>query len=363
MRFGFRVDASVQMGSGHIMRCLTLADQLKKNGADVQFFCRNFQDQMNAIVKERGYKLNLLVVPSEKYEETKDEFPYAKWLEVTWQKDVEDTINAMGREVCDWMIIDHYGIDYRWHKRMRDCVEKIMVIDDLADRQLDCDLLLDQTYGREVDSYHSLVPDQCDLKLGSHYALLRPEFAKLRLMALEKRLSFKGVQRVLIFMGGSDPDNITGKILGGLTKVNWKHSVIIDVVLGLHAPHIQSLKEQAVNLPLNINVLTNVDNMAAVIFDADLAIGAGGASCWERCSLALPSLIAILADNQRANACNLERLDAAIVWNDIEQLKVSIETVINSNDKWFEMQGAAANICDGLGCSRIVNELVTHDFR
>ena len=310
---------------------------------------------------ERGYVLHQLPASNEEYKYAQGDSPHAKWLCLTWERDVEDTINAMGDDVYDWIVVDHYGIDFRWHKRMHNFVDKLMVFDDLGDRKLNCNLLLDQTLGREEDTYRALVPEYCELMLGTRYALLRPEFEKLRTAAIVKRQHFTGIQRILIFMGGSDSNNITAKILTYFAGSRWKGNFIFDVVLGLNAPHIESVKEQAANLPLNINVLSNISNMAQLIFDADIAIGSGGASCWERCSLALPSLLFVYADNQRDNANILEKIGAVIVWSDIDGLNSSIENLMSSNEQWFDLQKAAADVCDGLGVGRVVNNLIKYD--
>jgi len=356
MRIGFRVDASIRIGSGHIMRCLTLAEQLKKNGIEVDFFCRDYPEKMSVLVKERGYRLHLLPSLCAKHEG----IGLDSWLGLTWQKDIEHTITAMSGEAYDCMIIDHYGIDYQWHKKLRRYVNKIMVIDDLADRQLDCDLLLDQTFGRKKDIYRSLVPDECQLMMGTNYALLKPEFADLRNRALEKRQRFNGVKYFLVFMGGSDAKNITGDVLQILDNTQWEQDVIVDVVLGSYAPHAQDVCEQAMKHSLKVNIHANVENMEVLIFDADLAIGAAGISCWERCALGLPSLIYVVAENQQKNASALELLGAAMVWNSLQELKSNIEKIQESDYSWLEMYKVSSNICDGLGCSRVINKLINY---
>jgi len=359
MKAVFRVDASLHIGLGHVMRCLALANELKRYGTTSLFLCRDHESNPQRLLEERGYVVKLLP-RQEKQSESKSENPaHANWLGASWQQDAADCLKALGEEQYDWLIVDHYGIDYRWHEKIRKKAKAIMAIDDLADRKLDCDLLLDQTHGRDESDYLSLIPSACQLKLGAKYALLRSEFSINREMALEKRVAFHGLRRLLVFMGGGDPENITGEVLETLGRTEWpeRRSPVIDVVLGGQAPHWQAIEKQAQRLPIEINVLSGVSNMADLMLNADLAIGAGGTASWERCAMALPAIIKITADNQRFLSGLLHKAGAVELWHDEASLMLGLKSISADSQKWLQMKDAAAVICDGLGVQRIAKIL------
>lgn len=326
MRVYIRVDSSVPMGSGHLMRCLTLAGELKESGAEISFICRNHPGNLNHLVKQKGFCLyELSGLPRQKDEDIKYENEYAGWLAVPWQQDAGETIGVIEKHGrLDWMVIDHYGLDERWEKRLRPHTSKIMVIDDLANRRHDCDLLLDQNlYENMEQRYDGLVPDSCKQLLGPQYALLRPEFCEAR-AHLRKRDGI--VRRILIFFGGSDPTNETKKALDAI-KLLDRPDIAVDVVVGANNPHRDEIREICADMP-NTSYYCQVENMAELMANADLAIGAGGAAAWERCYLGLPTLIIIIAENQSAATKILASTGA--VWNLGNSSEVSSDNIYES---------------------------------
>ncbi len=181
MKIVFRVDASLQIGSGHIMRCLTLADELVRRGADIIFVCRERLGNLINLIEAKRYQVIRLPQAQVEYIATTDDLYHAEWLGVSWEQDASDTIAVLGDEKPEWLVIDHYAIDRRWEQKLRPHVGKIMVIDDLADRPHDCDLILDQNLYQEMDKrYVNNVPESCQKLFGPKFALLRPEFAAAR---------------------------------------------------------------------------------------------------------------------------------------------------------------------------------------
>ncbi len=177
MRVVFRVDASLQMGTGHVMRCLTLALVLKENGVDVRFICRKHKGNLIDKIRSNGFNVHELELLVEI--EVDNRLAHSQWLGATQQQDADDCINILKVEKTNWIIVDHYALDEQWQKRIKLYCKKLMVIDDLADRKHQCDVLLDQTFGRQQKDYLALTPEGCELLLGSQYALLRSEFSKL----------------------------------------------------------------------------------------------------------------------------------------------------------------------------------------
>lgn len=294
MNITFRTDSSLQIGSGHVMRCLTLADELRQRGADIMFVCREHPGNMIGLIEAKGYPVVRLAQAEVEYAEAPEDLAHAAWLGVAWQQDAADTITAVGDTKPEWLIIDHYAIDCRWEQLLRSQVSKIMVIDDIADRSHDCDLLLDQNLYEGMETrYDNLVPKSCHKLLGPKYALLRPEFAAAR-KKLRKRDG--QVKRVLVFFGGVDPTNETEKTLQAVAGIKDRQ-FDADVVVGGGNLHKEQIKRIcAANDGFHYHC--QVDNMAELMAAADLAIGAGGATTWERCALGLPSISVVIAKNQ-----------------------------------------------------------------
>jgi UDP-2,4-diacetamido-2,4,6-trideoxy-beta-L-altropyranose hydrolase len=294
MKVVFRVDASNVIGTGHVIRCLTLADALRARGADCGFVCRTHEGNLIGKIESRGYDVSRLAIATVD-SLSGQEIGYARWLGSSWQADVEETANVMC-EVPDWLIVDHYGLDWKWEASMHKNCERLMVIDDLANRSHECDLILDQNWlGTEgVRRYDSLIPMGCTKLLGPQYALLRPEYGTLRALMPRRDGS---VRRVLVFLGGSDQTNETGKVLSALAHQEFS-SLAVDVVLGLNHPCPDVIVEMAAARP-GTTVHRNLLSLAGLMARSDLMIGSGGTTTWERMSLGLPSIVITVAENQR----------------------------------------------------------------
>jgi len=306
MRVAFRTDASSQIGTGHVMRCLTLADALSEQGAECQFVCREHEGHLMSHIRSRGYELHALPKPSSNTSFESD-LAHASWLGVDWLADADQTCQALGSEELDWLIVDHYTLDHRWESAMRSSCKRIMVIDDLADWQHDCDLLLDQNYGSSAERYRGLVSADCAQCHGPEYALLKPVYAE-RSAQLPARDG--QVRRVLIYFGGgADVANLTRLAVQAFQAPELAH-IELDIVVGAAYAHQSSLEElvaQRGNAIIHWQLPDLVDLMAK----ADLAIGAGGATTWERCCMGLPAIVISIAENQRP-ACEALSADMLI---------------------------------------------------
>jgi len=350
----FRADASLKMGTGHVMRCLTLAQVLKENGADVKFICRKHEG--NLIDKVRSSGFNVYELEVLKKSEVDNKLEHSHWLGATQEQDAYDCINTIKSKETDWLIVDHYALDEQWQKSLKPYYKKIMVIDDLADRKHQCDILLDQTFGRQHDDYVTLVPKDCELLLGSQYALLRPEFAKWRAYSLGRR-SKPEFKQLLINMGGIDADNVTENILDELKICNLPNDINIIVVMGRSAPHLKSVKFKADTLPYKTGVKVDVDNMAEIMANSDIAIGASGATTWERCCLGLPAIQIVIAKNQLFLAETLSN------HNIIKLVKTIKETthLLSRSAEWMNNIGSSAlEICDGRGVYKAFNKMTDY---
>jgi UDP-2,4-diacetamido-2,4,6-trideoxy-beta-L-altropyranose hydrolase len=356
VQIAFRVDASMQMGTGHVMRCLTLAQGLRMHGVNCRFICRNHPG--NLIDQIRQHDFIVHVLPYDLNYELNESFPtHAKWIGVGWNTDADQTKVWLGEALVDWLIVDHYGLDARWEREMSSHYHRLMVIDDLADRPHACHLLLDQTFGRDAKSYSLFGPEAFQILCGSTYALLRPEFASLRPYSLQRREK-AALREFLITMGGIDNDNITGQILDILRFCQLPKDCRITVVMGSEAPWREEVSRMAESMPWPTKVLVGVRNMAELMAKSDFAIGAAGATSWERCCLGLPTAIVILAENQRFAADQLEKANAVCLLRSLENLKRDLTDCM---DKIMETESYMSNlgasgiaIIDGRGCQRVV---------
>lgn len=338
MRVAFRCDSSDKIGSGHVMRCLALAGNLREKGAQVLFICSNIKGNLSWLIEERGYAVFLL---SGKTEDT------------NWEADAVETsllIERIGD--FDWIIVDHYLLDARWEYYMRRHSPKIMVIDDLADRPHDCDLLLDQNYYKNPKKrYQGLVPDSCRQLLGPEYALLRPEFVETR-----RRIRARdgNVRRILVFFGGSDPTNETVKALESVSMLELD-DIAVDVVVGKQNPSKEQVRELCRGLP-NTTFYCQVDNMALLMAEADLSIGAGGTAMWERCFLGLPSIVVVVAENQLASSAAVA--DAGAIWllgwhhdTGAGDILAAVRKALDNPSKLKEMGKKSTGLMSGRGVS------------
>lgn len=366
MRIVFRVDASLEIGTGHVMRCLTLADALAAKGADCEFICRAHQGNLIEFIRGNGYVALVLPIANEAgagsiapgQGDYAADLAHSHWLGATQTQDAEACALFLAAQKPDWLIVDHYALDAHWERAVAPHYRKLMVIDDLADRPHACDLLLDQTFSRNVADYRALVPADCSLLCGSQYALLRAEFAALRPYSLQRRAR-PALRELLITMGGVDKDNATGQVLQALRTCPLPVDCRVTVVMGSTAPWLDEVRKQAQDMPWPTRVLVGVSDMAQLMADSDLAIGAAGATSWERCCLGLPTIMLVLADNQDKIAEALYEA-GAVHFFDTQKIKnqplITPEYLVPL--KLSAMGRAAAEITDGLGAAKVAETLI-----
>lgn len=364
MKAVFRADASLQIGTGHVMRCVTLADALAAHGADCQFICRAHEGNVIEFIRSKGYGVHALPnVPapgagSTAPDPATSELTHSHWLGATQAQDAELCAPILAAQSPDWLIVDHYALDAFWERALAPHYRRLMVIDDLADRPHACDLLLDQTFGREATDYHPFVPAACRLLCGSQYALLRPEFAALRPYSLQRRAQ-PTLRELLITMGGVNKDNATGQVLQALRSCRLPADCRITVVMGATAPWLDEIRKEAQDMPWPTRVLVGVSDMAQLMADSDLAIGAAGATSWERCCLGLPTIMLVLAENQRKIAEELCEAGAAHLI-EVSTLNNQLLIVPDNWEPLFlgAMSAAAAAITDGSRVAQVINALI-----
>lgn len=295
MKVAFRLDATQQIGTGHFVRCLTIANRLKQSGALTRFICYPLPQPLVDQLQRYGHEYYPLPVLAEDTCRDERQFvPHGSWIPTNSDVDAKKTILALVGEHWDFLVVDHYALDIEWESILRSYVKKIFVIDDLADRNHDCDFLLDQNYYLDYEGrYQTKVPKKCRLLLGPKYCLLRDEFIGAH---QERNSQPYKVKEILVFMGGVDLENYTMKVLKSLLLCNLNNCKI-NVVIGESHPDLNGILE--VCHKHGFDCLIQTQKMANLITSADLAIGAGGTAAWERCYLGLPTITIAVAENQK----------------------------------------------------------------
>jgi UDP-2,4-diacetamido-2,4,6-trideoxy-beta-L-altropyranose hydrolase len=265
------------------------------------------------MLTEKGMEYLPLSIDDAK--EVLDELAHASWLGTSQIRDAQSTLQALTDQSWDWIIVDHYALDERWESLVRESCKKLMVIDDLADRKHDCDVLLDQNYYSDMQTrYINKVPKHCQLFLGPRYALLREEFRVLR----EKiKVRTGDVKKILVFFGGVDADNFTSLAIQALSELNSKQQV--DIVIGSQHPNREQIQQACINHSFICHIQTML--MPELMAEADLAIGGGGTAIWERCAMGLPSIIVVMAENQSKAAIDLNAFGVLISLGDAKKIR------------------------------------------
>ena len=359
MNVVFRVDSSIQMGIGHVMRCLTLAQVLKENGENIEFICRKHKGSLIDKIRSNGFIVHELGLLEETEVDTS--LAHSHWLGATQQQDANDCIDILKAKTLDWLIVDHYALDEQWQKRLKPYCEKLMVIDDLANRNLDCDILLDQNYCDNFENrYDKLVPKNCKKFLGPRFLILRDEFLKLHKTSKKNK---KTIRKIMLFFGGSDDSHETIKVVKILPFIK-NLDLSFDIVLGKNNSDIKKIIDLCRHIN-KVSIHIQIDNMAEIMSKTDLAIIAGGSTVWEACCLGTPIYTVVTAENQNIIISYLDKIG---VINNIglsenitsEDMLKSIEYACSHAYSFFKMGYSASKIIHSCGSSigNVVSSIV-----
>ena len=341
MKIVVRVDGGAEIGGGHIVRCLTLAQAARARGHDVVFVC--VKDTMTSYLKRDAFEV-VELLPQDFVPEASP--AHAAWLRLPWGIDAARTAKVLEACNADWLIWDHYGLDARWVDAIKEhTAVKTLAIDDLDDRALGADLILDQTRlsGRHTDAGGAAM-------IGPSFALLRPEFAQAREAALAHR---KGpVRRIIVTPGLLDAAGLAPLALDALE--DWGGEV--EVIMG-HASQSRAAVEQRVAGRTGWRMTLDANDMPERMATADLCIGAAGMSTWERCCLGLPTVVIGVAANQMPVCQAIDAKGAAICLSfddarSAQRLKAAVDA---AGERTEGMARAAAQLCDGKGTQRVLD--------
>ena len=363
-RIIIRCDASQLIGSGHVMRCRTLARELQRRGGEVIFLCRRQLGDLINLLEPEFPVFALPTLPLASCDAFHGRDLYSAWLGCSQEQDAAQCLEVLGRagiNRASWVVTDHYGLDSCWETQVlsglavSDVVPKLLVIDDLADRTHHADIVLDQNFfTQEADQrYQHLVPLNCCQLLGPHYALLGAEYAHFHPIAPIR----KDFQRVLVFFGGVDRLNLTSRALEALLAPELA-DLRVDVVVGHQSPHRFQIEELVSQRPFTV-LHEPQSSLAALILRADFAIGAGGSTIWERLCLGLPSLVVTSSENQRYSSNSLHQAGFINYLGSANDV-----TVENLRNALYQLKEQPMLLCntnlltDGWGASRITSSLL-----
>ena len=348
----FRVDSSRLIGSGHTQRCLALAQTLREKGCDVSFLSRALTGSIHKLPESLGFRTIELPAPQPNIQSDAHDVLHGAWREVDLDQDIVDSRAALESEAIDCLIVDHYGLWSKWHLAMRDYTTKLMVIDDLGDRLLSCDVLVDHNLGATRQKYHDKVSRNVLTLLGSDFCMIRSDFKRAR----DKLVTPSSTKTVLINFGGDDYADYSKLLLDSFLHHELDQDTSIDIVIGKESQKVGMLRAHPATIRFKTRVFGFVDNMAGLLSEADLAVGAAGVSSWERCCLGLPTLLLPVATNQLGIADNL--VSAGVAWKfsapDIQNgiITKHINEVLGGGGI-PAISERAKNLVDGLGCERI----------
>ena len=347
----FRVDASVFIGSGHVMRCLVLAKQLSSFGYKVVFATKPQKGDFLHYISQQGFKV-LELNKSKKVITPSFSDDYSAWLQGAWEDDANDFI--LKTKSADLIIVDHYSLDACWEREVSNKLHcEVIVVDDLV-REHCADLIIDQTYGRQPEEYALKNPKSIILA-GSEFALISPEFKGIR-DKLNKESTIKKYKNILVSMGAIDSPNVTIKVLEKLAEIKSKE-LNVTVLLGEKSPHYKKIKEFCFNRD-NFTHISFSDGMADLMSTQHIAIGAPGSTTWERACVGRPSILIPIADNQNDIVKNVSQTGAVCLLNidDIEDnFHDKLDLIFNN---WDRFHLANLKLCDGQGSTRVCQHII-----
>jgi UDP-2,4-diacetamido-2,4,6-trideoxy-beta-L-altropyranose hydrolase len=347
MKVAIRADASPAIGSGHVMRCLALADALAARGDEVRFVTRELPPHLAKLIRERGHEpVSLPVGPMKG-----DQAPQQAWPLQLQLEDAAATRAALAADSPDWLVVDHYGLAAEWESDLRGLAAHLLAIDDLG-RAHACDLLLDANHDPQARSRYAGSAPGAWLLLGPAYLLLRPDFAQRR-----KSLAPRSgpVRRLMVFLGGMDAGNATGRVLQAVRLL--REPPPLDVVVGASHPALREIQAFCDAHP-GSRCHVQTSDMAGLLAQCDAAVGAGGGANWERCCLGVPTLALALAENQAAVLAAAAEAGLVVLPDgglpEPELLAVHLEAFLRNGALRRRLSAAGMALVDGRGTTRVV---------
>ena len=358
----FRVDASINIANGHVMRCLTLANELRAAGFACLFLMRKLNGNLISLIQRNNFEVIKLDAPSfstlQRLSDSKE------WLEVPIEQEIKETYKFLNSIQPDLLIVDHYALNTEWHNINQKCAKHTLVIDDLAEIDYRNCLVLNQNLGFKRKHYQKSIDNNCTILLGPEFALLRKEFIKARTKSLNKNRNTNSLS-LLISLGGVDYQNITCRLLDIFAKRQPPNVKSISVMVASNSPHIEELKKKTSDFYTKLKLIIDCTTVAEIMAVSDLTIGGAGTTTYERFTLGLPTLLVPMAENQLKGAKLIASTGAAINLGNYNEVSTERELTrfLERNDLGKVLAHASAvasSICDGGGTERVASELLKY---
>lgn len=338
-----RADASPRIGTGHVMRGLALAQAWMARGGAVYLLAAHLTPALEKRLVDEGLHLERLEV------------------EPGTGADAAQVKAALREYGANWVVVDGYHFDGMYQRWLKEVGARVLFVDDYGhcDRYV-ADLVLNQNIDAE-EAWYANRAESTKVLLGPRYALLRKEFWPWR---EPRRQPAERGQRVLVTLGGGDPDNVTSMVVRALDQLS-ERDVEVTLIVGGSSPHLDAIKKAVEDVSLSINLRHDVDQMAMFMAEADVAVSAGGSTCWELAFMGIPNSIIVLADNQRGIASGLDAAGVSINlgwYETLEEAAVtdSVQSLLHDDAQRFEMTARGQELVDGRGTHRILHSGLLH---
>lgn len=354
MQVNFRVDSSKNIGSGHVIRCLRIANKLRDKNADCSFICKELSGNLIKLIKDHGFKVFLLTNEIIKYNENSSIIVDKLF---NWKNDALQTAKILKNLQTNTLIVDHYDIDKKWEEYQKPYCKKIMAIDDLDNRIHSVDIILDQNLFPNIQRRYLNSNKNCKKFIGLEYAFLDPNFIKKRKLIKRQK---KEVSKIFIYLGNTGSSNILRRILKVFID-NSLNKFKVEVIFTGDAEE----RNKIINLSKNhkfIKLLDTQPNLADIMSSADLSIGAGGLTTWERIYLGLPSAVVTVADNQKECSEYLNSL--GLIWlighhDQVGDNKITDDIKkLLSSENLFDFSKRCLSVNIGTKSSEVINEIL-----
>lgn len=350
-RVAIRVDASTAIGTGHLKRCLSLAQALSEVGAEVCFVCRRLDHVTEQLLCQAGMRVQWLQTPTQTFTPGPGAPPHAAWAGVEQAQDAQDTVQALNGWTPNWLVVDHYAFDARWHGSVRLALRcRLLAIDDTADRAIDVDTLLDHNWDADHRAKYANRLQSCpQLLCGPRFALLSAAYRHA-----PRHTPHDALHSIGVFMGGTDPGGISERVLSACRMAAF--TGLVEVVTTSANPNLTSLR-QACTDDIKAQLTLDAPDLSAFFARHDLQIGAGGGATWERCCIAAPTVVLALATNQLAVVPGLATL-GAVRATDERSLPEVLRQLIAEPAARRMLSERASALVDGRGAQRVALALL-----
>lgn len=337
-----RTDTNTQIGSGHFMRCMALAQAWHKSGGNATFLMSTRCSHIRKRLGTEGMKVAYLTA------------------QMGSSEDAIQTAAVAKNITASWIVLDGYQFDGVYQRVLKKSSLNLLFIDDYGHAgHYYADMVLNQNIYAHEDLYANREP-YTRLLLKTKYALLRNEFLKWQPW---NRDIAKQARKILVTLGGGDPENVTGKVIEAVDRIKINGLEVV-VVVGGHNPHVETLRKSMRNKNFDIRLIQNATNMSELMAASDVAVSAGGSTCWELAFMGLPAAVLVFAENQEKIAAGLDKARAMINLDQykkisIEQITATLQRLIIDHNLRQEMSRRGKVLVDGMGATRVVEVLRT----